>query len=173
MTAAPLLLEGPMNEPWHGSRPPDEPVTVTLPYRTAKRVLVAVVADAHRANVKGNDPGGVEQLAFVSDVIGDAIEAPVHRRFRLPTSPPLPEWRRGRVEKPRQLLWAVLAGDASEYGIWKRTVYDSDPDLPTVFVDSIRDAKEHAFGGYSVYGTARYRNDFQEILAAVRRRVHE
>ena len=158
MTIAPLPLEGlSMNEPWHGSRPPDEPVTVTLPYRTAKRVLVAVVADAHRTNSRGKDPAGVEQLAQASDVIGDAIGAPSHRRFRLPA----------------QLHYAVIAGDEAEYRRW----LDEPPGttwvrgMEPIFVDSVEKALSACYSGYSTFGTAYRLDDFQEILAAVRART--
>ncbi len=73
-----------MNEPWHGSQPPETPVTVTLPYRAAKRVLSAIVRDAHRTNARGDDAVGVVTLAEASEIFGDALDAPVHRRFRLP-----------------------------------------------------------------------------------------
>ena len=163
MTTVPLPLEGPsMNEPWHGSRPPDEPVTVTLPYRTAKRVLVAVVSDAQRTNSRGKDPVGVEQLAQASDVIGDAIGAPSHRRFRLPV----------------QLYYAVIAGTEAEYRRWLResTPYRGGLDVGEVngepmFVDSVERALSACYSGYSTFGTAYRRDDFQEILAAVRART--
>jgi len=156
MTIAPLPLEGPlMNEPWHGSRPPDEPVTVTLPYRTAKRVLVAVVSAAQLANSRGKDPDGVEQLARASDVIGDAIDAPAHRRFRL----------------PERLYHAVIAGDEAEFGRWLPDPTIVAGDSRPVFVDSAERALSMCYSGYSTFGTAYRRDDFQEILAAVRART--
>ena len=164
MTIARLPQEGPsMNEPGQGSRQPDEPVTVTLPYRTAKRVLVAVVADAQRANSRGKDPAGVEQLARASDVIGDAIDAPAHRRFAL----------------PRAMLWAVIAGTPEEYSRWVKTVYDqlspAEQDTRyvgrTIYIDSVEEAFGHVYAGYSVYGTADRRPDCQELVAAVKSRT--
>ncbi len=152
-----------MTDPWHGSRPPDEPVTLTLPYRTAKRVLVAVVSDAQRANTRGNDPGGVEQLAVASDLIGDAIDAPPHRRFAL----------------PRTMLWAVIAGTPEEYSRWVKTVYDQLPAAErdgryagrTIYIDSVEEVFEHVYAGYSIYGTAERRHDCQELVAAVKSRT--
>jgi hypothetical protein len=153
MTTAAPPLEGPMSEPWHGSRPPEEPVTVTMPYRTAKRVLVAVVSDAQRANSRGKDPDGVEQLAAASDAIGDAIDAPPHRRFRL----------------PERLYYAVIAGTEAEYRRWLDTPGQICPQ--PIFVDSVESALSACYSGYSTTGTAYRRDDFQEILAAVRART--
>lgn len=149
----------PMRQPWVGAAPPETPVTVTLPYRVMKRVLTSIVRDAHRANELGNDEVGVKTLADASEVIGDAIGAPDHRRFRVPD----------------KLLYAVIAGSRDEFDRWCREDALRNPDGSYVnqplFVDSVATALVNAYVGWSVTGTAYRRDDFQEILAAVRRRV--
>lgn len=146
-----------MNEPWYGSQPPDTPVTVTLPYRTAKRVLTAIVRDAQRSTSRGDDPSGVNLLASASDVFGDAVDAPPHRRFRL----------------PEKLYHAVIAGNASQFNLWKLHAYDAlKPEVnEPIFVNSVEQALSACYSGYLTYGTAHLRKDFQELLAAVKSRT--
>jgi hypothetical protein len=126
-----------------------------LPYRTAKRVLVAVVADAQRTNTRGKDPDGVAQLAQASEVIGDAIDAPPHRRFRL----------------PEQLYYAVIAGTEAEYRRWLIDPTTSCGGDKPIFVNSVERALSACYSGYSTYGTAYRRDNFQEVLAAVKSRT--
>ncbi len=147
-------------EPWHGSRPPDTPVTVTLSYATVKRVLTAVVRDAKRTNTRGDDPEGVILLAQASAVIGDAIDAPAHRRFGFPAT----------------LYHAVIVGNTAEYNDALRVeghnrVVLSSATAEPIMIDSIAEARLHCYSGWSFYGTAYRRPDFQEIVAAVKART--
>jgi len=144
-----------MNEPWHGSQPPETLVTVTLPYNVVKRVLSAVVRDAQRTNSKGNDPEGVALLAKVSDVLGDAISAPAHRRFRL----------------PNKLYHAVIAGTEAEYRRWLAEDDNRRAIINLIYVGSVEAALGLCYSGSSTVGTWYKRDDAQELLAAVKART--
>jgi hypothetical protein len=141
------------NQPWRGSKPPDDPVTVVLPYRTAKRVLTAVVRAAQRSNARGDDPAGVVLLAAASDALGDALGAPPHRRFRLPD----------------RLYHAVIAGTADEYKRW--LAGDPPAGASLMHVDTVEAAHKACYSGYTTVGTWNKRDDAQALLAAVKRRT--
>lgn len=144
-----------MTQPWHGTRPPDEPVTIVLPYRTAKRVLVSVVNDAKRANSRGDDPVGVELLAGASDVIGDAIEAPPHRRFRI----------------PEKLYHAVIVGTEDEYDRVVAVTTREFTNDELVMINDVDQARSMVYSGYTTAGTWYRRDDAQELVAAVKIRT--
>lgn len=142
-----------MSEPWEGSSvDPDAPVTVTLPYRTFKRILRATTNEAYRA-VKRDDEPGIRDLSRASKVIGEALGAPPHRRFRLPD----------------KLYFAVVAGDEGEYRRYVRTEYAED--ATPVFIDSVDTARSMTYSGWAQCGTAYRRPDFQEVIAAVKSRL--
>lgn len=125
-----------MTEPWHGSAPPETPVTVTLSYRTAKRVLDAVVRDGHRAINRGNDPVGVELLAGASEALGTALAAPPHRRFT-------PARR-----------YAVVAITATDFVATCRDLF-LDESIQPVWVSTLEGAREACYVGFTVSDRAR------------------
>lgn len=139
---------------------PDSPVTVTLPRRVMKRVLDSVREHAYKLT-RRDDQVGLRALSDASDVIGDAVGAPMNRRFRL----------------PEKVYHAVIAGDEVEYDRWaerelpRRRIEDLGDDVETVFVDSVATALSAVYSGYTTTGTGYRRDDFQEVLAAVRSRV--
>ena len=143
------------NTPWRGSAAPNTPITLTLPYHTLKRVLTAVVRGAQRAHSKGVDPGGVAALAEASEVIGDALDAPPHRRFRLSTT----------------LHHAVIAGTKEEYQQWCQTSPDAVDVTNLLYVDSVADALKARYRDYSTVGTWHNRIDALALLAAVKVRT--
>lgn len=80
-----------MADPWYGSAPPDTPVSTTMPYRVAMHVLTAIVREAKRITVTfdGEDrEKRLKDLAHASQILGDAIAAPPHRRFFFDPKPP-------------------------------------------------------------------------------------
>jgi hypothetical protein len=161
------LEEGDMSdrEPWVGDPDPNRTVAVTLPYHVAKRVLDAIVHSGHRiAHRRPDDRAGLEALALASRQYGIVLQAPSHRQFYYKAAAP----------------WAVLAGSLAEYQRWEKDSYQTlnqdararaYPGGP-VFVDSIEDVERYeVFSGSSTTGTAYRREDFQELLAAVKWRT--
>jgi hypothetical protein len=144
-----------MTDPWYGSQPPDAPVTVTMPYQVAKRVLRAVVRDGWRIVVRGDDRSGPKQLAVASALLGDAIEAPPNRRFVMP-----------------RLQHAVLAGSAEEYGRWLATADLSECPDP-VYVADAEAARHYCYSGHTTVGAWEGRSDAKELLSIVRNRTFE
>ena len=66
----------------------------------------------------------------------------------------------------------MIAGTNAEYHRWLADpkTSTSEGDIP-VFVDSVECALSECYSGYSTFGTAYRRDDFQEILAAVKSRT--
>lgn len=133
----------------------DSPVTVTLPRRVMKRVLDSVREHAYKLS-RRDDQIGLKALSDASEVIGDAVDAPLSRRFRM----------------PEKLHHGVIAGDRVEYDRWLASAvrgreYRDDP----VFLDSVDDVFKHVYSDYTSTGTAYRRDDFQELMAALRTRV--
>lgn len=143
-----------MSEPWHGSAPPDTPVSVTLPHRTFKRVLDAVYRSGFRLAERGGDPVGVELMAQASAAIGDALAAPPNRRFT----------------PPRR--YAVVAVDAADYAATLRALDLTD--VHPVWVDSPVSARETCYVGYVVSPAATYRlANLPEVLEVIARRTFQ
>lgn len=146
--------------PWHRARPADAPVTVTMPFQMAKRVFASVNHMAHRSIVRGHE--NFDQLKLMADavnLIGDAIGAPADKRFHLSDDDPTVS---------RSAYHAVVAGSAREYLSWAR----ENPGVKNpLYVGTVNIAKANLFTGWSSTGTGYRRDDFQEIVAAIRART--
>lgn len=141
-----------MAEPWpRPNCPPDKPVALTLPYAVARRVLTIIVKAAYRANARA-DQAAVEDLTVASDALGNALSAPAHRRFQL----------------PERLYHAVIAGDEREYQRWCRVPPAA---LNPIYLPTVEAAYGLRYSGYTTYGTWYRRDDAQELLTAVKRRI--
>lgn len=138
-----------MSEAWIDTSPPDAPVTVTLPRRVYKRVLGAVTRGGHALAQRGTDSLGIEIMAYASKVIGDALEAPPHRRF------------------VTALRHAIVAVNADDFVKTARSL-ELDPNVQPIFVDSVAAAYESGYVGYTVSPRATYGlANLPEILAIV------